>query len=954
MTLDQWQQRLQGHFGQLASDRSHSDFQLFALEHGLSEEEFEEITGLLHRELLGGWKLGRYWLLWVVYATELGYDYDGGEYWPSFEERTPGWRQPITANRRNQLRSWFVRFQTTYHGVKPSGPWADQFSIIAWPITHAVLPRYLQWQFAKALYELRYQLAHLDTLSPAAIGQLLAANAWEASSRFRELLQQQELAGRIVLALFCDRTLVGESPLYPPTLKRLVLDLEEVQSSREWLKETRLLVVERMKGAARTVAAAGSRRETGEGTSGRVSLRLRPTLMLRRSADTTWSVVLDIPSFADVARSDPEFQRLLRSTRCKIAGTGDTWLPNGWLVTGSRRRVVKQWPGAGTPLVQFERTDPALDPLVIETRLPRGPVWLCRLGADDLGREVMSRVVRPGRRYILLSETPILFRYDFLSASKIDCAGIHAVTLTIPDPVTFETITRLHQLGLEVTRTVRIFPAGLSARGFDGEGHSEWLTTEAPCFGIVHDHPVDTYSLRLDNESELQIHAPGPNTPVFVSITPLPPGRNRLTVKAHRAQTQGNLHSYVAEGVITLYVREPEPWIPGTASHAGLAITLEPDNPSLDDFWERRTSLTVLGPAGHRAACEIRLLNAGGKELLAETVATFDLPITASEWAKKFSAFAADDRRAWLFAEATSGQFLIKGEELGEFSLRLERHVKPLRWACRTLPKATALRLIDDIGGEEIPLCRFLSLKAPVVPVTLDAQLVLSDFHVESPGGLFEACSGRFRDDVVASIPAIGHGFADLLVEPDLSALENDTISTAQILEVLKRWSRARLLGPLVTMRRNRILERIANTLYARLCGQRWADAEASYLDAPHAGSARQKLLAAVGDPQKFSRVLGREFDRMEAGRESGVAWFFGVAACYRVSSNQGLCDFALRLASSPQDVPGMVPTPTLLDALLSDVKQKETLLRGARLVALLCASPNPGPLGESFPRWKW
>ena len=257
MTLDQWQERLQGHFAQLGSDRSPSDFPLFALEHGLSEEEFGEITGLLHRELLDGWKLGRYWLLWVVYATELGYDYDGGEYWPSFEERTPHWRQPITANRRNQLRSWFVRFQTTYYGVEPSGPWADQFSIIAWPITHAVLPGYLQWQFAKALYELRYHLAHLDTLSPVAIGQLLAANAWEASSRFREFLQQQELTGRIVLALFSDRTLAGESPLYPPTLKRLVADLEEVQSSREWLKETRLLVAERLKGTARMVAAAG-------------------------------------------------------------------------------------------------------------------------------------------------------------------------------------------------------------------------------------------------------------------------------------------------------------------------------------------------------------------------------------------------------------------------------------------------------------------------------------------------------------------------------------------------------------------------------------------------------------------------------------------------------------------------------------------------------------------------
>ena|ERR1017187_5500706 len=146
----------------------------------------------------------------------------------------------------------------------------------------------------------------------------------------------------------------------------------------------------------------------------------------------------------------------------------------------------------------------------------------------------------------------------------------------------------------------------------------------------------------------------------------------------------------------------------------------------------------------------------------------------------------------------------------------------------------------------------------------------------------------------------------------------------------------------------------MANTLYARLCGQRWADAEAAYLDAPHAGFARQQLLDAVGVPQGFSIGLGREFDRMEAGAESGVAWFFSLAARYRVSLNQGLSDFALRLASSPQDVPGIVPTPALLDALLSDVKENDTLLRGARLVALLCARRNPGPFGGSFPRWKW
>ena len=174
MRLDQWQERLQSHFTQLASARSYSDYRLSVLEHDLTDEEFDEIIDLLHAELNNAWKLGRHWLVWVVYATELGYDYDGDEYWSSFEARTPGWRESITATRRNQLRTWFEKFQITYQGVKPSGPWAEWFSIIAWPITHAILPKYLQWQFAKSLYELRHQLAHLERISVRAVGELLS------------------------------------------------------------------------------------------------------------------------------------------------------------------------------------------------------------------------------------------------------------------------------------------------------------------------------------------------------------------------------------------------------------------------------------------------------------------------------------------------------------------------------------------------------------------------------------------------------------------------------------------------------------------------------------------------------------------------------------------------------------------------------------------------------------
>ena len=951
--LDKWQERLESHFAHIASVRSYSDFPLFALEHGLNDDEFEEITALLHAQLADGWKLGRHWLVWVAYATEQGYDYDGDEYWASFEQRTPRWRETITSTRRNQLRTWFSKFHATYHGVKPSGPWAEWFSIISWPITHAILPRYLQGQFAKTLYDLRHQLAHLETLSPRAVGELLAANTWDATSRFQEFLQQEELAGRIVLALLSDRTVDGQSPIYPQTLERLVTNLEEVRTTREWLTETRRLIADRLKGTSRGFGGAANRGDVAqnEGKSApRNPVSLRPTLELRRTPDSTWSVVVNIPNFASLARSQPKLHALLTSTRCKISGTGDTWLPSGWLLSSSPKRV-KTWPGGAKSLVTFERPNPDLDRFIVhETRLSAGPAWLFRIGDDGLAREIGGRVVRPGRNYVLLSEAEISLRASFVAPCKVDCSGINAALLSMPITVSFETMRALQQWGLQIARTVRIWPAGLSARSFDGEGRSEWLTTERPCFGIVHDHPVDAYSLRLDYGKETLVNASTVDTPVFVKLEALSAGRHTLSVKART--DAATAVSSTAEGVILLDVREPEPWIAGTTSHAGLAISLDSDTPSLDRFWEATVGVSILGPAGHQVTCAMSLLGPGGKELLSEPIGTFDLPVTPADWLKKFSTFVKEDRRTWTYPEATSGRFVVSAEELGEYSLRLERNVKPLRWACRNTHKATTVRLIDDTGSEDAPACRFFSLRAPVTPIILNAETITAGFEVPVPGGVFEARHGKFQDTLNVSNPTSGHGFADLAVTPDLSSLESDSFPIATLLEIVKLWSESRVLGPLVTIRRNHVIERLANRLYGRLCGQRWAEVEGTFLAGSRSGFERQTLERSVGGPNAFSTTLVREYDRMEYGTSAGKHWFTGVAGRFQVSSDPTLCEFALQFASHPHELP---PLPqVILDELLRGVKENGVLLRGARLVAVLAGARNPGPFGSVFPRWSW
>jgi hypothetical protein len=362
--LEEWQKRLERHFTQLASARSTSRFPLFALEHGLTKDELNEIGGLLRSHLAEHTWISPQWLVWVVYATEFGYGYHGDEYWPSFEERTPFWRE---RGSRNRLKSWFCKFQITYEGVTPSGQWAEWFRIIAWPITHAILPRYLQGQLAKTLFDLRYSLARLDDLSPLAVGEFLSSNSWYGSSRFREFLQQEELVGRIVLALLSDKRVEGDSPIYPPTLQRIVSDLEAVQSSREWLKETRRYVANSFEGAGHSgggPAYGAGVRPINIRDSNNERPTIRPKLMLRSSVSSAFSLVVEIPSFAAIARVNPQLRAFLKLTRSKVAGTGGTWMPAGWLLSCSQRRVMKSWTGAGAPVLSFEQPNSILDHLV--------------------------------------------------------------------------------------------------------------------------------------------------------------------------------------------------------------------------------------------------------------------------------------------------------------------------------------------------------------------------------------------------------------------------------------------------------------------------------------------------------------------------------------------------------------------------------------------------------------
>ena len=949
--LVQMQQRAEGHFDALTRTRDTSTFPVFALEHDLNEKDLKRIQAMLLSCALNERPpSSRYWLLWVIYATELGYGYEGDEYWSSFEDQTPGW----VYHDRARMKSWFRKFQKAFDGVTPSGPWAERFSIIAWPITHAILPRYLQLQFAKLLYDLRFRLASGTMLDARTVGRLLAIHASHAPTRFKAFLEQEELTGQIVAALLGGESVEGKL-IHPPTLERIVADLEEVRAAREWLKETRRAVSDRFKGIGRGTGPAiprppaGPHVPPGPDTS---HLAIRPSLALRHAGANTWSVFLEVKSFRPVAALSVEIHSFLESTRCRLNGAHD-FKPTGWLLSGDRKGALRSWPNPGSPLIHFEQSDPTMDHLLeSECRLHPGPIWLFRIGTDGIARHISRLIVRPGFDYVIVTTTLTPNDLEGVTSCNIDCANVNAYRLVMPPLVSAEMATRLSNLGLHVARTIRVWPAGLPGRGWDGEGSSEWLTTESPCFGIDHDHPVESLSFCLNDETETLIRTEGNEGPLFVRLPPMPAGTHTLKVKAKRSpELESVAPTPAAEGFVQLTVREPEPWTLGITSHSGMIVRVDPDNADLDTFWRNKVSLSVDGPEGFAATFDATLQSADGSEILSERVGTpMDLPITRDAWRNRFDHFLNDETRAWRYLEAAICALTIRADTLGTCTLRFEHEPLPVRWVIRSRRRNVVVRLVDDSGQDETdPEISLFSMKRPFesAPLTLDAAR--SGCGVEPPGGLFVATHGRHRDAVLVSAVSAQQGLQGLGVEPSFPELSKSVHALSDYFRYLGLWRDARLSGFLAPLRHHKVMDSAVDTLRAVLCGENWARAERHFREHPGSHASLKSLAASVDKRTDFGSVLLRDLLKADGTAGHTSDWFVDAAARNNVCRDRVLSKFALRLANDEPLVVAEVADFPNLERLLAKLTNNPAILRAARLLTLLRNSPS-GDAADATP----
>lgn len=931
--LDQWQERMERHFEALAERRASSGLPLFALEHGLSEDEIDYVSGQLRARLVSGERLAPHWLLWTIYAAERGYTYEGGEYWQSFEQVTPGW----DSRDRYRVSAWFSRFRKDYNGFKPSGPWASHFSIIAWPITHAVLPRYLQRQFARTLYVLRFQIARLDDIEPAAIGRMIAAKAYDAPTRFEQFLQQEELVGRMVLALLQQNNDgPSEQPLLPATLERFVHDLESIRNARGWLKETSRVVSDRFSGLGRGSGPRSARDTADIGRASEKQQRpdIRPDLRLHYKGGDHWDLQIDIPSFKDIAAFSQDVRQFLRNTRCTLNGTSAK-KPPGWLLSGRRQALLKHWPDPDKPLVGFEKQNGVLTHLLeSECRMSEGPYWLFRIGRDGIAREIGGRIVRPGYEYIVVTKELLEQLLEGMKPCQVNSPGVNAIRIAVPTTLTESYAQWLAARGLEFARTIRVWPAGFPGRQWDGEGRSEWLTTEKPCFGIIPDHEVETYEIGLNGKESITIEAGSPGSPTFVQLSELPPGQHVLTVRAQSTSPSAERQP-PHEGFLELRVRAPEPWMPGTASHAGLIAFGDPHDAALNALWENEFNLSVYGPPSRQVTPRVILQDAKEETIFEKQVSgPLELPVAPDTWKKRFSDFLKREKCEWRYLEATTGLLELDGGDLGRFIMRFEHNVRPLRWVLRHSGEGVSVRLVDETSDEDVERhCYFSAMERPRSFQRLNVATVLDGVPVGSPGGLFIASAGKNRDIVVVSTGLTGQGLEGLGVQPDHGHIGESPQAIIKLLRVLRYWHKARVEGNLAGARRRQVTDTLMHGLVGIMAGWDWARVEAKLSTALDATVHLDRLQSLVAPRSGFASAIRLNAPSISGGHGALSSWYMEAAARYSMSSDKQLCRFAIDLSVRPYVLQQRYLED--LPELIRRARAHQVLVRGARLAVL-------------------
>ncbi len=966
LTLAEWHNSLDKHFHALAARREISGWPVFALEHGLTADEVDTLEVAVHRALSHNESPSlRSYLPWIVYAAEFGYRYRGDEYWQSFAKETPGWNDRW----REFIRESFHRFAKIYHGVRPEGAWAGNFTIICWPITHGILPRDLQRQLAKLLYDARFSLRPELFATALALGTHLRGLSQSASARFREFSENPLLLGQIAAALLVQQP--EQELLSSDTLRRIIADITHERAAAEWLKEARnsahqlrVRGLTSRSGAPDSASEDDTRKPTGEASARDESGNLiHARILLRPRSENTWDVLLELPDLSPILRLLPNHKEALARSRSRVSGSVAKVLARGRLLGGGTHRIaMESWPPPNTPLLTLEDGTPELGTLLNSSlRSPAGTTHLFRIAADALAYAQKERTVRPGVAYVLLRKEHWDRPVAEIQKISLTCTGIHGLKFTVPDPVSELWSALLKNLELTAVQTLDVWPAGLCPATWDGEGEAAWLERDEVLLGVRTDHSVDALELSMEGGPFRSFPIQNAKTAdtQFVSLGRLPAGTYQATMRTSSAKNPKQ-----PCGRLNIRVRPERSLGAGSSTRQPMVLSSFPAAPALEDVWEGRLQLQLRGSATVAVTCCVRLRDRSTKgDLYAKTIPNVKLPLEPEEWERLFDRHVRHDKRAEELIDSAHEICIDFDAGLhGSTSLGAEREFTPLRWTVRKERGVSLMTLLDDAGASLIR-CHYRPMNTPERVHELVREKAEDGQEASFPGGLFVGTDGVRTASAVFVPPARTLTFAQLRVAPAVSPPLREPTKLRELFQSAAEWQIARAKGSALAVSfRRQATQAILAEACGAIGGETWLRAEHAWcadegeraiqqMKQAVTEHADERILAATilarapewatSDPgarltefaacaRHFARCL--KLQETPARSKSFVA-SFGPRAVALAGTTE-LCVFALRVAGNPAEFVQAYSSDEI-DRGLRELIDKPIIMRAARLAVL-------------------
>lgn len=919
------QQQLQDAYGTLAKRRSELGYPVYALEHGLSSDEIETTWLTASEAIRYEPPSSSHWLVWCALASEAGYRYSGDEFWPALERRRGEWRNN---ENRQRLRSFYRRFNADFGGPEPRGRWAGHFNIIAWPISGAILPLYLQAHFAQHLFELKYDLPRVLHADGDAVGDLLLRRYDGHSSRFLDFLQQTGLTTQIVLALRDEAHAPEITRIQPAVLRKIVSDLESKREAGHYLRDARRVMdTTTIKVASPLQSKAAT--PAGSGSAGDIGDHSRFRLLARALPNGRYALGVRLPDYrrAGVTRD------LVSGQRVQFVGDSEHSQPASILLAQSAaERPLDAFPPPNADLVVTLDSSSKLAALLAGAcRIEERPIWVLRRHLDGAYREIRGGHVRSRQEYVILtrgSPSKEAVNRAGLSPTELLASGVEAFTLSTPTVLSVEQRAALLALGLSVATGVTVEPIGLNPR--PGPTPS-WLTTEPVLIAASADIDITGVAVSLDGAEPLVV--PCSDAAAYIAIEQAEPGRHTLAISPI---LPGGAGWHSPPETFEFEIVPAQPWLEAMQGKSGFRVILEPADATFEMVVSGDATVTAYGPPGRNVHWSFAAYDAAGHAGTAMAVgatrvgdAPAKLKNLIDQASKKFS-----DQ----IDEAYQIDIRASLEELGAESKRFPRVVEPLRWKFE--PTTGTARLIDETDHDELPTLSAYPLADPIEKSPLALDAALAGLKPDGEGALLVA---RYKDlvqTIFVSAPksAKFHDFAALGAKQTLSLPAHRGQAAIRIVDGMRRWEKAKPVGQLALVRRDMTVRDLRAELVGLCCGREFAGL---ILSTP---PALDRAQSKVGGSQGFGSRMRR--NEWPVDYEAAVGAFVHYAQHYGIEADERLARLALTLAYRPLKL--------RLEAIddkkefLASLLERRQLLRGAFLAHAVSRQPTAVALQES------